>query len=70
MALPQQAGSAGVVLLRPGVHAETVAEGLEGELKQRMGEWRENKGLSTVSTINSERNQGSYALRRRQLKNR
>lgn len=72
MAFPSQAGSAGVVLLRPGVHAESVAEGVEGELKKRTGEWRENKGLSTVSTINSEITQGSCCwprLEERRLQN-
>lgn len=42
------AGPAGVVLFRPDVDAESMAEGVEFDLKRRVEAWREGNEWSTV----------------------
>lgn len=48
MCYPASAGPAGVVLLRPDFNTESMAEGVELDLKRRITAWREGNGWSTV----------------------
>ncbi|CBN74807.1 conserved unknown protein [Ectocarpus siliculosus] len=48
MSYPASAGPAGVVLLRPTLNTEGIAEGVESEVKRRVAAWREGKGWPTV----------------------
>ncbi|CAM9489919.1 unnamed protein product [Ectocarpus sp. 4 AP-2014] len=45
---PMLAGPAGVVLFRPTLNTEGIAEGVESEVKRRVAAWREGKGWPTV----------------------